>query len=199
MVTHSRACRRYSAFSPASRLRRSSPPTVPIDWKVLMSLETLLDRNQAFAATDAVAKNPKIPQSSTTPTAARRSWPTRNCAATSPPAAASTKPTWPGCRPPTPPPPSATTSIPWSPHARYPPTSESVATSTTPPKALSTPSSHPPRPAPADHPRGQGTARTPTLRRPWRHLHHREVGLARCVAAMPTSCAKRVAGCSLSL
>ena len=26
-----------------------------------MSLETLLDRNEAFAATDAVAKNPKIP------------------------------------------------------------------------------------------------------------------------------------------
>ena len=26
-----------------------------------MSLETLLDRNKAFAATDAVAKNPKIP------------------------------------------------------------------------------------------------------------------------------------------
>ena len=26
-----------------------------------MSLATLLDRNKAFAATDAVAKNPKIP------------------------------------------------------------------------------------------------------------------------------------------
>jgi hypothetical protein len=172
-----------------------------------MSLATLLDRNKAFAGTDAVAKNPQIPfipnqlsyvitcidprtepaaflgvdlgdaivqrvvggrvtpavlrdvayisylgpgsswQSSTTPTAVRRSWPTRSCAATSPPVPASTKPTWPGWRPPTPPPPSAPTSTPWSPRHSYPPTSGSAGTSTTPRPAPSTPSSTPPPPA----------------------------------------------------
>ena len=176
-----------------------------------MSLETLLDRNKVFAATDAVAKNPKIPwipnqlsyvitcidsraepaailgvdlgdatvhrvvggrvtpavlrdvayisyltetktptgpggswQSSTTPTAVRRCWPTRSCAAASPPAAATSKPSWPGCRPPTPPPPFAPTSTPWSPHHSYPPISGSAGTSTTPQPAPSTPSSNPP-------------------------------------------------------
>ena len=155
-----------------------------------MSLETLLDRNRAFAVTDAVAKNPQIPwlpnqlsyvitciDSRTEPAAilgvdlgdatvqrvvggrvtpavlrdvAYISYLTEtrtpdgpwwelavihhaDCGSTlladpevrgaSPPAAAMSKPTWPGCPPPTPPPPSAPTSPPWSPHHSYPPTS----------------------------------------------------------------------------
>jgi hypothetical protein len=205
-----------------------------------MSLATLLDRNKAFAATDAVAKNPRIPwipsqlsyvitcidsrtepagflgvhlgdatvqrtvggrvtpavlrdvayisyltetktptgpggswRSSTTPTAAQRSWPTRSCAGASPPAAASSKPNWPGCRPPTPPPPSAPTSKPWSPRPSCPPTSWSAGTSITPQPAPSTLSSSPPPSARADHPR------LPSSAHPRGSQQHRAPGVVR--------------------